>query len=54
MRDMVNPLVETARNKNTETVLIKAPPSELLPNIPAMKEAVANVYELKKYPEVIC
>jgi len=40
-------------NENTDTVLVKAPPTELLPNCPDTKEAVHNVYELKTKPEMI-
>ena len=47
------PLVKNVTNKNAETVLVKAPPTELLPNRPGTKEAVHNVYELKTKPEMI-
>ena len=47
------PLVKNVTNENTDTVLVKAPPTELLPNRPGTEEAVHNVYELKTKPEVI-
>ena len=40
-------------NKNTQTVLAKTPPMELLPNPPNASKAVHNVYELKTKPEII-
>ena len=53
MQATVNTIGKNIRNKNTETVLIKAPPTEILPNQPAKKEAVTNVYELKTKSEII-
>ena len=47
------PLVENVTNLNTETVVCRAPPTELLPNQPTIKEAVHNVYELQTVPERI-
>ena len=47
MQAMVNKIGKKCRKQNTSTVLVNAPPSELLPNRPATKEAVANMYELK-------
>ena len=51
-RQWLIPLVENVESKIMETILVKAPPSELLSNLPAMKEVVVNVYELKTMPEV--
>jgi hypothetical protein len=42
------PLVPVVRNNNTETILVKRPPSEYPP-----QEAVFNVYELKTQPELV-
>ena len=42
------PLVENVTNLNTDTVVCKAPPTELLPNRPPISEAVHNVYELHR------
>ena len=47
------PLVKNMTNENTQTVLVKAPPMELLPNRPNVKEAVHNVYKLKTKPDMI-
>jgi hypothetical protein len=47
------PLVPVVRNNNTETILVKRPPSEYLPARPPPQEAVFNVYELKTQPELV-
>ena len=47
------PLVPVVRNNNTDTIIVKRPPSEYLPNRPAPAEAIHNVYELKTQPELI-
>ncbi len=47
------PLVPVVRNNNTDTIIVKRPPSEYLPNRPAPTEAIHNVYELKTQPELI-
>ena len=41
------PLVKTVINENTDTVLVKEPPTELLPQHLNINKAVHNVYELK-------
>ena len=53
MQIMENPIGQKCKNEDTETVLVKAPPMELLPDRPSTREAVHNVYELKTKPEVI-
>ena len=40
-------------NINTDTVLVKQPPPEHLSNRAPPTEAVHNVYELKKQPEIV-
>ncbi len=52
------PLCPTIRsdnvtNVNTQTVLIKQPPSEILPKRPPPAEAIANVFELRTQPELV-
>ena len=47
------PLVENVTNLNTETVICRAPPTELLPNRPSATEVVHNVYKLQTVPERI-
>jgi hypothetical protein len=47
------PLVPVVRNNNTETILVKRPPSEYLPARPPPHEAIFNVYELKTQPELV-
>jgi hypothetical protein len=47
------PLVPVVRNNNTDTLLVKRPPSEYLPNRPLPSEATHNVYELKTQPELV-
>ena len=47
------PLVPIVCNNNTETILVKRPPSEYLPARPPPQEAVFNVYELKTQPELV-
>ena len=47
------PLVPVIRNNNTETILVKQPPSEYLPARPPPQGAVFNVYELKTQPELV-
>ena len=39
-------MVEDIKNMNTETVICKTPPTELLPNRPPTTEDVHNVYKL--------
>jgi hypothetical protein len=46
-------LLPLVQNTNTNTVLVKKPPTEFLPNHPPPTEAVHNVYELKNQPELI-
>ena len=46
-------LVKNVTNENTETVLVKAPPTELLHDRPSIREAVHNVNKLKTKPEII-
>ncbi len=41
-------------NNNTKTILCNRPPTEFLPNRPPPSKAIANVYELKMQPELIC
>ena len=40
-------------NLNTQTILVKESPSELLPRRPPPTEAIANVFELKTQPELV-
>jgi hypothetical protein len=40
-------------NLNTQTILVKEAPSELLPRRPPPIEAIANVFELKTQPELV-
>jgi hypothetical protein len=47
------PLVCMVRNLNTDTVLLKRPPSEFLLNRPDPTEAVHSVYEMKSQPELV-
>ncbi len=47
------PLVRMVWNLNTDTVLLKRPPSEFLFNHPDPTEAVHSVYELKSQPELV-
>jgi hypothetical protein len=47
------PLVPVVRNNNTDTVIVKRPPSKFLPARPPPKEAVNNVYELKTKPKLV-
>jgi len=47
------PLVPVVRNNNTDTIIVKRPPSEYLPHCPLPSEAIHNVYELKTQPELI-
>jgi len=47
------PLVPVIRNNNTETILVKRPPSEYQPAWPPPQEAVFNVYELKTQPDLV-
>ena len=48
-----NPLAPVVHNNNTDTIIVKRPPSKYLPNCPAPSEAIHNVYELKTQPELI-
>jgi hypothetical protein len=47
------PLLPIVQNANTNTVLVKKPLTEFLPNCPPLTEAVHNVYEFKMQPELI-
>ncbi len=47
------PLVKHVQNKNTKTVLCNRLPTEFLPKQPPPTKAIANVYELKKQPELV-
>ena len=46
-------LVKNITNKNTQTVLVKAPHTELLPQRPNASKAVHNIYEQESKPEII-
>jgi hypothetical protein len=46
------PLVPIVRNINIDTLLVKQPPSEYLPDRPPPYEAIHNVYKLKTQPEL--
>ncbi len=45
------PLVPIILNNNTNTVLVRKPPTKFLPDCPPPTEAVHNVYELKMQPD---
>ena len=45
--------METVRNNNTDTIIVNKPPTEFLPDRPEPSEAVHNVYEWKKKPELV-
>jgi hypothetical protein len=47
------PLVPVICNNNTETILVKRPPSEYLLARPPPQDAAFNVYELKMQPELV-
>jgi hypothetical protein len=47
------PLLPLVQSTNTNTVLVKNPPTEFLPNCPPPYKAVHNVYELKTQPKLI-
>jgi hypothetical protein len=47
------PIIPVVHNNNTDTVLVKQPPSKFLPACPPPEEAVVNVYELKTQPELV-
>jgi hypothetical protein len=47
------PLLPLIQNTNTDTVLVKKPPTEFLPNRPPPAKALHNVYELKTQPKLI-
>ncbi len=47
------PLLPLVQNTNTDTVLVKKPPMEFLPDRPPPTEAMHNVYELKTQPKLI-
>ncbi len=47
------PLLPLVQNTNTDTVLVKKPPMEFLPDCPPPTEAMHNVYELKTQPKLI-
>jgi hypothetical protein len=44
---------DNVENVNKQTLLVRQPPSELLPNRPPPADAVANVFELKTQPELV-
>jgi len=44
---------EKTADKNMETVLVNKPPTEFLMGRPPPTEAIFNVYELKKQPEIV-
>jgi hypothetical protein len=46
-------LLPLIQNTNTNTVLVKKPPTEFLPNRPPPTKAVHNVYKLKTQPKLI-
>ena len=47
------PLVPEVSNVNTDTALVTQPPSRFLADCPPPTDAIFNVYELKKMPEII-
>jgi len=47
------PLKKDWSNKKTHTVLVNKPPVEFLPSSPPPTEAIFNIYELKKQPELV-
>ncbi len=47
------PLLPLVQNTNTDTVLVKKPPTELLPDCLPPTEPVHNIYKLKTQPELI-
>jgi hypothetical protein len=47
------PLLPLVQNTNTDTVLVKKPPTEFLPDCPPPTKTVHNVYELKTQPKLI-
>jgi hypothetical protein len=47
------PFIPVVCNNNTNTVLVKQPPSKFLPARPSPEEAVFNIYELKMQPESV-
>jgi hypothetical protein len=48
------PLVEVVRNNNTDTITVKLPPTEFLPERPHPTDAIHNIYKLKTQPELVC
>jgi hypothetical protein len=46
-------LVSFVQNLNTDTILLKQPPTEFLPCRPAPTKAIHNVYKLKTQPELV-
>jgi hypothetical protein len=47
------PLLPLVQNTNTNTFLVKKPPTEFLPDRPPPSKAVHNVYKLKTQPKLI-
>jgi hypothetical protein len=48
------PPVPIVRNTNTDTVIVKQPPTEFLASCPLPSKAVFNVYELKSQSKLVC
>jgi hypothetical protein len=47
------PLIPIILNNNTDTVLVRKPPTEFLPDHPPPNQAVHNIYKLKTQPELV-
>ena len=47
------PIVETVLNNKKNTIIVNKPPTEFLPDRPESSDAIYNVYELKKKPELV-
>ncbi len=47
------PLVQVVCNNNVDTLLVKRPPREYLPQCPPLSEAIHNVYEWKTQPKLM-
>ncbi len=47
------PLLPLVQNTNTDTILVKKPPTEFLPDRLSPTKAMHNVYELKTQPKLI-
>jgi hypothetical protein len=48
------PLIKHVQNNNTKTVLCNRLPTKFFPEQPSPTKAIANVYELKTQPELVC